>query len=83
MARCEDAPAWRPVVIQISIAEEDAAILRETFEAKLIDLRREESHTDSPRFREMLYQVEGALKRLLDQLPHSTPESQSPTPNSR
>ena len=54
----------------ISITEQDAWVLRETLEAKLIDLRREISHTDSPRFRETLYEVEGALSRLINQLPN-------------
>ena len=60
-------------VVQISLAEDDAQILRETLEAKLIELRREESHTDSPRFRETLYRVEAAVSRLLTQLPQTTP----------
>jgi hypothetical protein len=60
-------------VLQISISEEDAGILRETLSAKLVDLRREISHTDSPRFRETLYALEHALERLLNQLPRETP----------
>lgn len=52
----------------ISITDADAAILREVLDAKLIDLRREISHTDSPRFRDKLYEVEGALQRLLAQI---------------
>jgi hypothetical protein len=51
------------------MSEEDGAILRELLEAKLIDLRREISHTDSPRFRGTLYQVEGMLQRLIGKLP--------------
>jgi hypothetical protein len=54
---------------QITISDQDASILRELLNAKLVDLRREESHTDSPRFRETLYRVEGTLQRVLDQLP--------------
>jgi hypothetical protein len=53
----------------ISITDADAAIIREVLDAKLIDLRREISHTDSPRFRDTLYEVEGALQRLLTQIP--------------
>jgi hypothetical protein len=56
------------MVATISITDADAAILREVLDAKLTDLRREISHTDSPRFRDTLYQVEGALQRLLAQL---------------
>jgi hypothetical protein len=39
--------------------------------ARLVELRREIFHTDSPRFREELYEVDGALQRLLAQLPIS------------
>ena len=53
----------------ISITDADAAIIREVLEAKLIDMRREISHTDSPRFRGTLYEIESALQRLLSQLP--------------
>ena len=53
----------------ISITDADGEILREVLDAKLVDLRREISHTDSPRFRNTLYEVEGALQRLLAQLP--------------
>jgi hypothetical protein len=55
--------------ISISLSDADARVLRETFEAKLVELRREISHTDSPRFRNTLYEVEGALGRLIEQLP--------------
>ena len=60
---------------QISISDEDAEILREVLDAKLIDLRREISHTDSPRFRHTLEDVEGMLLRLLPQLPRIVPVS--------
>jgi hypothetical protein len=56
----------------MAVSEEDAGILREVLDAKLIELRREISHTDSPRFRDTLYKVEGALTRLVEQLPKST-----------
>jgi hypothetical protein len=56
-------------VPQIAVSDQDATTLRELLNAKLVDLRREISHTDSPRFRETLYQVEGMLQRVLDQLP--------------
>ena len=38
-------------------------------EAKLADLRREISHTDSRAFRETLHQLEGVLQRTVAQLP--------------
>lgn len=53
---------------QISISQADASILRDLLEAKLVDLRREISHTDSPRFRDTLYQVEGMLQRVIGEL---------------
>lgn len=56
-------------MVQISISEQDAGILRETLDAKLLELKREISHTDSPRFRDTLYQLEGAVERVLAQLP--------------
>ena len=58
---------------QIAVSDQDATILRELLTAKLVDLRREISHTDSPRFRETLYQVKGMLQRVLDQLPKDVP----------
>ena len=57
---------------QLSISDGDAVILREVLEAKLIDLRREISHTDSRRFRHTLEDVEAMLQRLLPQLPGAT-----------
>jgi hypothetical protein len=60
-------------VPQIAVSDQDATILRELLNAKLVDLRREISHTDSPRFRETLYQVEVMLQRVLDQLPKEVP----------
>jgi hypothetical protein len=55
-------------VIQIALSDQHAALLREMFEAKLRDLRREESHTDSPRFRQTLYQLEDMIQSVLGQL---------------
>ena len=54
---------------QISLSDGDAGILREFLEAKLVELRREIARTDSHRFRDTLYQVEGMLQRVLAQLP--------------
>jgi hypothetical protein len=69
----------RCYVLQFDITDEDASILREVLEAKLVDLRREISHTDSPRFRDKLYQVEGMLQRLIGQLsPGGLPEEHRP-----
>lgn len=71
-------------MVQLSISESDAGWLRETLDAKLVELRREISHTDSPRFRETLYQLHGVLERVLAQLPETftgtegTPRPQFP-----
>lgn len=56
-------------MLSISIAEDDGRTLKEFLESRLIELRREISHTDSPRFRETLYQLEGVLLRTIAQLP--------------
>jgi hypothetical protein len=58
-------------MISLSLPEDDGAILREFLESRLIELRREISHTDSPRFRETLYRLEGVLQRTIAQLPAS------------
>ena len=55
-------------MLRLSMTDEDAGILREVLDAKLVELRREISHTDSPRFRETLYRLEGMLARLLAQV---------------
>jgi hypothetical protein len=54
---------------QIALSDRDAGILHELLAAKLVELRREISHTDSPRFRDTLYEVEGMLQRVIAQLP--------------
>jgi hypothetical protein len=56
------------MAVQISMSETDANMLRETLDAKLRDLRREISHTDSPRFRSTLEELEEMLQRVLVQL---------------
>ena len=53
----------------LSMTDADANILKEVLDAKLVELRREISHTDSRRFRDTLYQVEGMLQRVLEQRP--------------
>jgi len=54
---------------QFSLSDRDAGILHELLAARLVELRREISHTDSPRFRDTLYEVEGMLQRVIAQLP--------------
>ena len=58
---------------QLNISDQDASILRQLLNAKLVDLRRETPHTDSRSFRETLYEVEATLQRVLDQLPKEVP----------
>jgi len=60
-------------VTQIVLNDEEAGILREVAEARLRELRREISHTDSPRFRETLYRVDATLEHLIEQLPRHVP----------
>jgi hypothetical protein len=60
-------------VPQLTISDQDANILRELLNAKLVDMRRETPHTDSRSFRETLYEVEATLQRVLDQLPKEVP----------
>ena len=72
----EVASRWERAM-QISLSEEDAAILQQVLDAKLTDLRREISHTDSPRFRDTLYQVDAMLERLLPQLSSKQPAAGS------
>jgi hypothetical protein len=59
-------------MVSISIPDDDGRTLKEFLEAQLIDLRREISHTDSQRFRETLYQLEGVLQRTVAQLPQAS-----------
>ena len=56
-------------MVSISLPESDATVLRDFLAAKLAELRREELHTDSRRFRDMLYQLEAVLQGVIAQLP--------------
>ena len=66
-------------MLHIDVPEQDAPLLREVLTAKLKELRREESHTDSPRYRSTLYRVDGAIERLVGQLEHAEPISPAAT----
>ena len=57
----------------IHLSDDEADILREVVEARVIELRREISHTDSPRFRDTLYRVDETLGHVLGQLPRHVP----------
>jgi hypothetical protein len=59
-------------MLRVSLTDEDAGLLRELLDAKLVDLRREISHTDSPRFRETLYRVDAMITGVLAQLPQTS-----------
>lgn len=54
--------------MDIAISAEDAVMLREILDAKLIDLKKEISHTDTRDFREALRQRERMLERVVSQL---------------
>ena len=63
---------------EIHLTDDEAEILREVVEARVIELRREISHTDSPRFRDTLYRVDTTLGHLLAQLPRRVPIDEEP-----
>ena len=62
--------------MQISIANEEAAMLREILEGKRVDLVREIAHTDSRQFRDLLRAREMMLERVLAQIPMAVDASQ-------
>lgn len=51
--------------MQISLLPEDAAMLREMIETRLVELRKEVAHTDSREFRHLLREREDMILRLL------------------
>ena len=63
----------------IHLSDDEADILREVVEARVIELRREISHTDSPRFRDTLYRVDETLGHVLGQLPRRVPIQERPS----
>jgi len=63
----------------IHLSDDEADILREVVEARVIELRREISHTDSPRFRDTLYRVDETLGHVLGQLPRRVPIEERPS----
>jgi hypothetical protein len=58
----------RSPVAQITLTDEEAAILREALRSYVSDLRMEIANTDSMQFRENLKREEAVLKKLLQQL---------------
>jgi hypothetical protein len=53
-------------VLHLSIALEDAAVLREVLEAALVDLRRELWRTQPVEYRDLLKQRLATIERLLE-----------------
>ena len=66
----------------IHLSDDEADILREVVEARVVELRREISHTDSPRFRDTLYRVDETLGHVLTQLPRRVPIEEPPSESS-
>jgi hypothetical protein len=58
----------RSPVTQITLTDEEAAILREALRSYVADLRMEIADTDSMQFRENLKREEAILKKFLQQL---------------
>lgn len=56
-------------MVHVTMSDEDAGMLREVVEARLLELGREISHTDSRQFRERLFRLEEALQRVVRELP--------------
>jgi hypothetical protein len=65
----------RITVAQITLTQEEAAVLRGVLNSYLSDLRMEIANTDSMQFRENLKREEVFLKKLLQQL-----DAESPAP---
>jgi hypothetical protein len=63
-------------MVHITISTDDAAVLREVLEGKLLDLKKESWHTDHHAFREVLAKRAAALERVLAQA--SVPEATAP-----
>jgi hypothetical protein len=63
----------RMTVAQITLTQEEAAVLRGVLNSYLSDLRMEIANTDSMQFRENLKREEVFLKKLLQQLDAELP----------
>jgi hypothetical protein len=50
------------------LSAEDAALVREFVEGRLVELKREINRTENSAFRDELRKVQRALERLIDQL---------------
>jgi hypothetical protein len=56
------------------LSAEDAALVREFVEGRLVELKKEINRTENSAFREELRKIQRALERLLSQLTQSIPE---------
>ena len=55
------------------LSAEEAVLVHEFVEGRLIELKKEINRTENIAFREELRKIQRALERLLDQLTRSTP----------
>jgi hypothetical protein len=59
----------------IELSSEDAALVHEFVQGRLIELKKEINRTENIAFREELRKIQRALERLLDQLAQCIPAS--------
>jgi hypothetical protein len=57
------------------LSAEEAALIREFVQGRLIELKKEINRTENIAFREELRKIQRALERLLDQLTQRIPAS--------
>jgi hypothetical protein len=57
------------------LSAEEAALIREFVQGRLIELKKEINRTENIAFREELRKIQRALERLLDQLTQRMPAS--------
>jgi uncharacterized protein YbjQ (UPF0145 family) len=57
------------------LSADDAALVREFVQGRLVELKKEINRTENIAFREDLRKVQRALERLVDQLPQRVPAS--------
>jgi hypothetical protein len=57
------------------LSADDAALVREFVQGRLVELKKEINRTENMAFREDLRRIQRALERLVDQLPQRVPAS--------
>jgi hypothetical protein len=57
------------------LSADDAALVREFVQGRLVELKKEINRTENIAFREDLRRIQRALERLVDQLPQRVPAS--------